>query len=112
MYSQISLSDNTFKARNRINNGIGCLMRGICMQIGNPNPLFFELIIMLICFGEIHLKSGTDLISAFQVYFVSFFEILKQYTRFSAARSCPKIVFSEPLIIKYPPELYLHSPVY
>jgi hypothetical protein len=34
-----------------------------------------------------HLKSGTDLISAFQVYLVSFLETLKQYTRFSAARS-------------------------
>ena len=81
------LSDNIFKARNKMNSGIGCLMRGISMQIGNPKPLFLELIIILICFGEIHLKSGTDLISAFHVYFVSFFEILKQYTRFSAARS-------------------------
>jgi hypothetical protein len=42
---------------------------------------------MLICLGEIHLKSGTDFISAFQVYLVSFLEILKQYTLFSAARS-------------------------
>ena len=87
IYSQISLSDNTFNARNTINKGIGCLTRGICRQIGSPKPLFLELIIILICFGEIHLKSGTDLISAFHVYFVSFFEILKQYIRFSAARS-------------------------
>ena len=35
-----------------------------------------------------------------QVDFVSFFEILNTYTRFSAARSCPKTVFSEPLIMK------------
>ena len=76
MYSQISLSVKMFKARNTINKGIGCLTRGICRQIGSPNPLFLELINILICFGEIHLKSGTDLISAFHVYFVSFFEIL------------------------------------
>ena len=76
IYSQISLSDNIFRARNTTNNGIGCFMRGICKQMGNPNPLFLELIIILICFGEIHLKSGTDFISAFHVYLVSFFDIL------------------------------------
>ena len=90
---------------------MGCLTRGNSTQIALPNPLFLELIIILICLGEMHLKSGTDLISAFQVYLVSFLETLKQYTRFSAALSCPKTVFSEPLIIKYPPASYLHSPV-
>ena len=100
IFSQISLSDITPRARNTINNGIGCFTRGISTQIELPNPLFFELTIMLIAFGEIHLKSGTDFTSAFQVYFVSFLEILKQYTRFSAARSCPNTVFSDPLIIK------------
>ena len=87
-------------ALNTINNGIGCFTRGICKQIGCPNPLFFELIIILSCLGEMHLKSGTDFISAFHVYFVSFLDILNTYTRFSAARSWPKTVFSEPLIIK------------
>ena len=66
---------------------------------------------MFIAFGEIHLKSGTDFISAFHVYLVSFLDTLKQYTRFSAARSCPNTVFSEPFIIKYPPASNLHSPV-
>jgi len=78
IYSQISLSVSTPNARNTINSGIGCLTRGICKEIGNPKPLFFELIIIFICLGDIHLKSGTDFISAFQVYFVSFLETLKQ----------------------------------
>ena len=76
--SQISLSELIPSARNTINNGIGCFTRGNSTQIALPNPLFFELRYMLICFGEMHLKSGTDLISAFHVYLVSFLEILKQ----------------------------------
>ena len=51
-----------------------------------------------------------DLISANQFHFVVFLPS-KQYTRFSAARSCPNTVFSEPFITKYPPQSILHSPV-
>ena len=50
--------------RNNTNNSIGCLILGIVINIPCPNPLFFEAIIISICLGEIHLKSGTDLISA------------------------------------------------
>ena len=107
----MSLSDIMPNARNTINNGMGCFTRGICTQIAFPNPLFLELTYILICLGDMHLKSGIDFTSAIHEYFVLFLEILKQYTRFSAARSCPITVFSDPLIIKYPPASYLHSPV-
>ena len=76
IYSQICLSLITPNALNTINSGIGCFTRGICKQMGYPKPLFLELIIILICLGEMHLKSGTDFISAFHVYFVSFLDIL------------------------------------
>ena len=75
------------------------------------HTVFFDDTYILICFGEIHLLSGIDLISADHVYFVLFLLMLKQYTLFSADLSCERTVFSEPLIIKYPPVLYLHSPV-
>ena len=79
------------------------------MYIPLPNPLFLLDIIISICFGEIHLKSGTDLISAVQLHFVVFLPS-KQYILFSAARSCPNTVFSDPLIMKYPPQSIEHSP--
>ena len=100
IFSQISLSEIIPKARNNTNNGTGCFTRDICTCIGFPNPLFFEHNIIFNCLGEIHLKSGTDFISAIHEYFVLFFETLKQYTLFSAALSCPKTVFSDPFIIK------------
>ena len=49
---------------------------GIWTYIGHPNPLFLFAIITLICFGEIHLKSGTDLISAVQTHLLLFFDVL------------------------------------
>uniref|UniRef100_A0A6C0EVN3 Uncharacterized protein n=1 Tax=viral metagenome TaxID=1070528 RepID=A0A6C0EVN3_9ZZZZ len=55
--------------------------------MGKPNPLFLLEIITLICLGDIHFSLGTDLISAVQDHLLLFFEVLKQYTRFSAARS-------------------------
>ena len=78
IFSQISLSEIIPIALKTINTGIGCLTRGNSTQIAFPKPLFLDDNIIFICFGEIHLKSGTDLISAFQVYLVSFLEILKQ----------------------------------
>jgi hypothetical protein len=36
----------------------------------NPNPLFLEETYRVICLGDMHLKSGTDFISADHVYFV------------------------------------------
>ena len=51
-----------------------------------------------------------DLISANQFHLVVFLPS-NTYTRFSAARSCPNTVFSDPLMMKYPPQSILHSPV-
>ena len=89
---------------------MGCFTLGIFIYMAFPNPLFFVATIISICLGEIHLKSGMDFISAYQLHFVVFFPS-KQYTRFSAARSCPNTVFSDPLIIKYPPQSSGHSPI-
>ena len=108
---QISLSDIIPNALNTINNGIGFLILGISKYIGCPKPLFLESITILICFGEIHLKSGIDFTSACHAHLLFTFLILKHIILFSAALSCPITVFSLPLIIKYPPGSYLHSPV-
>ena len=59
---------------------------GILTNIPLPKPLFLLAIIISICFGEMHLKSGTDLISANQLHLVVFLPS-KQYILFSAALS-------------------------
>ena len=76
-----------------------------------PAPILRAAIVILICLGEIHLLSGIDLISAIQLHLLLFFLTLKHIILFSAALSCAKQVFSLPLIMKYPPPSYLHSPV-
>ena len=73
MYSQISLSFVTPRARNNANNSIGFFTLGIVINNPYPNPLFFDEIIISICFGDIHLKSGIDFISAYQFHFVDDF---------------------------------------
>ena len=62
-------------ALNIINIGIGFFNRGICNKMLFPNPLFFDVIKIDICFGDIHLLSGDDFISANHFHLLLFFVI-------------------------------------
>ena len=62
-------------ALKNINNGIVCFILGICIYKVCPLPLFFVAIVILICFGDIHFRSGTDFISANQLHLLLFFVI-------------------------------------
>jgi hypothetical protein len=74
----MSLSDITPSALNSTKIGIGFFILGICIKMLLPIPLFFEEMRIDICFGDMHLLSGTDLISADQAHLLLFFEMLKQ----------------------------------
>ena len=70
------LSNEMVKNHNVIVKGVDFIISDQLKD--STNPLFLEDNIMFICFGEIHLVSGTDLISAIQENLVLFFETLKQ----------------------------------
>ena len=108
--SHISLSLIIPNALNTTNRGTVVFILGNCMEMACPNPLFFVDRYTDNCLGDIFLDSGNDFISATQLHFGLFLDTLKHCTLFSTTLSCAMQVFSEPFIIKYPPESKLHSP--
>ena len=83
---QICLSLSTPSARNNTNSGIGFFNLGNWTKISCPYEDNLELIIIYICFGEIHFQSGTERNSAVHNHLCEGF-CLKQNTLLSAGFS-------------------------